>query len=433
MATKAKSVSLANFPEEADQKIGVKISDETSYENQLAILSHFLHNHKDALDKEEQSEIISAIRDFLSRKEPQQTMDVGKMTDEQVWMVAEDPGQYNLFSDFFNVPFPAPENPKFTFIDLFAGIGGIRIPFDEMGYQCVFSSEWDAKACKTYFANFGTLPFGDITKIPAERIPHHDVLLAGFPCQAFSIMGKMQGFADTRGTMFFEIERILKHHHTPYILLENVKQLVGHDGGRTFKVILERLNQLGYHVKWQVLNALDFGLPQKRERVIIVGFLDKNDCDAFSFDIPHTPYSLTDILEPDENVDPSLFASDHIITKRQEKTADKKVFYPSIWHENKAGNISVLDYSCALRTGASYNYLLVNGVRRPTSRELLRLQGFPEKFRIAVSHQDIRRQTGNSVAVPMIRMVAQKINEIIISKSEYGTSEIKGFKAVVNA
>lgn len=433
MATKAKSVSLANFPEEADQKIGVKISDETSYENQLAILSHFLHNHKDALDKEEQSEIISAIRDFLSRKEPQQTMDVGKMTDEQVWMVAEDPGQYNLFSDFFNVPFPAPENSKFTFIDLFAGIGGIRIPFDEMGYQCVFSSEWDAKACKTYFANFGTLPFGDITKIPAERIPHHDVLLAGFPCQAFSIMGKMQGFADTRGTMFFEIERILKHHHTPYILLENVKQLVGHDGGRTFKVILERLNQLGYHVKWQVLNALDFGLPQKRERVIIVGFLDKNDCDAFSFDIPHTPYSLTDILEPDENVDPSLFASDHIIAKRQEKTADKKVFYPSIWHENKAGNISVLDYSCALRTGASYNYLLVNGVRRPTSRELLRLQGFPEKFRIAVSHQDIRRQTGNSVAVPMIRMVAQKINEIIISKSEYGTSEIKGFKAVVNA
>ena len=433
MATKAKNISSVDFPEEVNQRNGVKIYDETSYENHLAVLSHFLHNHKDALDKEEQSEIINAIRDFLSRKESQQPMDVGKMTDEQVWMVAEDPGQYNLFSDFFNVPFPAPENPKFTFIDLFAGIGGIRIPFDEMGYQCVFSSEWDAKACKTYFANFGTLPFGDITKIPAERIPHHDVLLAGFPCQAFSIMGKMQGFADTRGTMFFEIERILKHHHTPYILLENVKQLVGHDGGRTFKVILERLNQLGYHVKWQVLNALDFGLPQKRERVIIVGFLDKNDCDAFSFDIPHTPYNLTDILEPDENVDPSLFASDHIIAKRQEKTADKKVFYPSIWHENKAGNISVLDYSCALRTGASYNYLLVNGVRRPTSRELLRLQGFPEKFKIAVSHQDIRRQTGNSVAVPMIRMVAQKINEIIISKSEYGTSEIKGFKAVVNA
>ena len=433
MAKKTKKISLVDFPEEVDEENGVRLYGETSYENQMAVLSHFLHNHRDEIDKEEKAEIIAAIREFLSRKEARQPLDIDEMTDEQVWMAAEDPAQYDLFSDFFDVPFPAPENPKFTFIDLFAGIGGIRIPFDEMGYQCVFSSEWDAKACKTYFANFGTLPFGDITKIPAERIPKHDVLLAGFPCQAFSIMGKMQGFADTRGTMFFEIERILKHHHTPCILLENVKQLVGHDEGRTFKVILERLDQLGYYVKWQVLNALDFGLPQKRERVIIVGFLNKDDYNAFSFDIPHTPYNLADILESDEVVDPTLFASDHIIAKRREKTSEKQVFYPSIWHENKAGNISVLDYSCALRTGASYNYLLVNGVRRPSSRELLRLQGFPEKFKIAVSHQDIRRQTGNSVAVPMIRMVAQKINEIISNKKEYGTPEIKRFKAVAYA
>ncbi len=319
------------------------------------------------------------------------------------------------------------------FIDLFAGIGGIRIPFDEMGYECVFSSEWDEKACQSYEANFGERPHGDITKISAEEIPHHDILLAGFPCQAFSIIGKMQGFADTRGTMFFEIERILKYHKTPYILLENVKQLVGHDKGRTFKVILERLTELGYFVKWQVLNALDFGLPQKRERVIMVGFLDKADYDAFEFEIPHTPYNLANILESDENVDPTLFASDHILRKRQEKTVGKNVFYPSIWHENKAGNISILDYSCALRTGASYNYLLVNGVRRPSSRELLRLQGFPETYRIAVSHQDIRRQTGNSVAVPMIRMVAQKIGEIIKNKLENGTSETKRLRAVVNA
>jgi DNA (cytosine-5)-methyltransferase 1 len=340
---------------------------------------------------------------------------------------------YCLFPELFTVPFPAPKNPKFTFIDLFAGIGGIRIPFDEMGYHCVFSSEWDAKACQTYLANFGTIPFGDISKIPADRIPKHDILLAGFPCQAFSIMGKMQGFADTRGTMFFEIERILKHHHTPYILLENVKQLVGHDGGRTFKVILERLDQLGYHVKWKVLNALDFGLPQKRERVIIVGFLDKADHDAFSFDIPHKQYNLADILEPDSEVDKSLFASEHIISKRQDKTSGKNLFYPSIWHENKAGNISILDYSCALRTGASYNYLLVNGIRRPSSRELLRLQGFPEKFVIAVSHQDIRRQTGNSVAVPMIRMVAQRINEIITNKEQYGTSKTPRLKKIAYA
>lgn len=435
MAKKKEKISMIDFPEEETVvgNVGVTFYGETSYENQMAVLSHYLHNHRKDIDKEEQAEIVDAIRDYLSRKEMRQGIDLNDWPDDEVLKVAEDPAQYSLFSEFFNVPFPAPENPKYTFIDLFAGIGGIRIPFDEMNYHCVFSSEWDAKACQTYFANFGTVPFGDITKIPAERIPKHDVLLAGFPCQAFSIMGKMQGFADTRGTMFFEIERILKYHRTPYILLENVKQLVGHDGGRTFKVILERLDQLGYYVKWQVLNALDFGLPQKRERVIIVGFLDKADCDAFSFDIPHKKYSLTDILEPDDKVDPSLFASDQIVAKRQEKTAGKNLFYPSIWHENKAGDISVHDYSCALRTGASYNYLLVNGVRRPTSRELLRLQGFPEKYKIAVSHQDIRRQTGNSVAVPMIRMVAQKINEIIEKKSQYGTSEIKRVKAVAYA
>ena len=435
MATNNKKISLIDFPEEerAEKNISMTFYGETSYENQMAVLSHFLHNHQKKLTIEEQTEIISAIRDYLERKEYHQGLNLDNMTDDEVLEVAEDPAQYTLFSDFFNVPFPAPENPQFTFIDLFAGIGGIRIPFDEMGYQCVFSSEWDAKACKTYFANFGTVPFGDITKIPAERIPKHDILLAGFPCQAFSIMGKMQGFADTRGTMFFEIERILKHHHTPYILLENVKQLVGHDGGRTFKVILERLNELGYYVKWQVLNALDFGLPQKRERVIIVGFLDKADYDSFSFEIPHKKYNLADILEPDDKVDPTLFASDQIVTKRREKTLGKKLFYPSIWHENKAGDISVHDYSCALRTGASYNYLLVNGVRRPSSRELLRLQGFPEKYKIAVSHQDIRRQTGNSVAVPMIRMVAQKINEIIKRKELYGTSKVKRLKAVANA
>lgn len=425
-----KRISLVDFPEQVDDSNKVRVYGEVSYENHMAVLSHYLHRHIRDIGREELEEIVSAIRLYLLRKESRQSIDLDKWTDEELFRAAEDPDQCYLFSDFFDVPFPAPVNPKHTFIDLFAGIGGIRIPFDEMGYDCVFSSEWDAKACQTYFANFGTVPFGDITKIPAERIPKHDVLLAGFPCQAFSIMGKMQGFADTRGTMFFEIERILEYHHTPYILLENVKQLVSHDGGRTFKVILERLKQLGYYVKWQVLNALDFGLPQKRERVIIVGFLSEDDYNSFSFHIPHIPYNLADILESDENVDLSLMASDQIIAKRREKTRDKKLFYPSIWHENKSGNISVLDYSCALRTGASYNYLLVNGIRRPTSRELLRLQGFPEKYKIAVSHQDIRRQTGNSVAVPMIRMVAQKINDIIKNNEIYGTSEVKRFKTV---
>ena len=323
---KIEALKLESFPEQITEE-GLRVYGETSYQNQIATLSHYLRNtdfdgtHIEV--QERHNEIMALIREFLDHKNLLQDY-----TDEDISRVAECPLEFDLFREFFQVPFPAPKNYEHTFIDLFAGIGGIRIPFDELGYQCLFSSEWDAKACQTYFANFGTVPFGDITKIPAEKIPKHDVLLAGFPCQAFSIMGKMQGFADTRGTMFFEIERILKHHDTPYILLENVKQLVGHDGGRTFKVILERLYDLGYHVKWQVLNALDFGLPQKRERVIIVGFKNELDCENFSFDIPHTPYNLADILEDDKDVDPTLFASDHIIAKRQNKTLGKKIFYP---------------------------------------------------------------------------------------------------------
>ncbi|MCD8292621.1 MAG: DNA (cytosine-5-)-methyltransferase [Prevotellaceae bacterium] len=307
------------------------------------------------------------------------------------------------------------------FIDLFAGIGGIRLPFDELGYHCVFSSEWDKSASITYKANFGDEPAGDITRIAAETIPRHDLLLAGFPCQTFSIMGKRQGFLDTRGTMFFEIARIIDYHHPSIILLENVKQLTTHDKGRTFETILQVLDKQGYHLKWRVLNALDFGLPQKRERVIIVGFLDKCECDAFNFDFPKKKYDLSKILERDEDVDKTLFASERIIEKRVANTQGKKLFYPSIWHENKAGNISVLDHACALRTGASYNYLLVNGVRRPSSRELLRLQGFPDSFKIVVPYGEIRKQTGNSVAIPMIRAVAGKIDLIIKSKRQWNT------------
>lgn len=300
-----------------------------------------------------------------------------------------------------------------TFIDLFAGIGGIRIPFDELGFECVFSSEWDKAAQKSYEANFGETPCGDITQIPASQIPPHQILLAGFPCQAFSIMGKMNGFNDTRGTMFFEIERILKHHKTPIILLENVKQLITHDNGRTFKIILEKLKSLGYFIKYQVLNALDFGLPQKRERVIIVGFLDETKFDKFKFDFVKKKYNLQSILQSDDKIEKSLFVSEKIRLKRLESTKNKQIFYPSVWHENKGGNISVLDYSCALRSGASYNYLLINGIRRPSARELLRLQGFPENYKIVVSQQELRKQTGNSVAVPVIREVAKKIANLL--------------------
>ena len=158
MATKEKKISLVDFPEEVDEENGVKLYGETSYENQMAVLSHFLHNHRNEIDKEEQAEIIAAIREFLSRKEARQPIDIDEMSDEQVWMVAEDPAQYGLFSDFFDVPFPAPEDPKFTFIDLFAGIGGFRIAMQNLGGKCVYSSEFDAKAQETYLANYGEMP-----------------------------------------------------------------------------------------------------------------------------------------------------------------------------------------------------------------------------------------------------------------------------------
>lgn len=380
-----------------------------SFSDQAAIVSHYLqlkNRPEGVLYKKNAEQILNEWSSWMDED----------MTDAVAHgdMVSEPPVfQLNLFHDLLNAPFHDSASPKFTFVDLFAGIGGIRIPFTELGGKCVFSSEWDKAAQISYSYNFGEVPFGDITKINSDSIPKHDVLLAGFPCQAFSIIGKMKGFADTRVTMFFEVARILQHHQPKAILLENVKQLVSHDGGKTFKVILDTLAELGYSVKWKILNALDFGLPQKRERVIIVGFKSAAACEQFNFDFEPIAYNLASVLEDDKNVDSSLFASDMILDKRRKRVEGKNVFYPSVWHENKSGNISILPYACALRTGASYNYLLINGYRRPSSRELLRFQGFPEKFKIEVSHQEIRRQTGNSVAVPMIRAVAKKIIQLL--------------------
>ncbi len=190
---KKQNISMVDFPEEEKVvgNVGVKVYGETSYENQMAVLSHFLHNHQKNLTKKEQSEIINAVRDFLSRKEMRQKIDISDWSDEQVLQAAEDPTQYGLFDQFFDVPFPAPQKPKFTFIDLFAGIGGFRIAMQEQGGKCVFSSEWNVYAQKTYFANFGEMPFGDITKESTKGyIPKKfDILCAGFPCQPFSIAG----------------------------------------------------------------------------------------------------------------------------------------------------------------------------------------------------------------------------------------------------
>ncbi|MES5169688.1 DNA cytosine methyltransferase [Prevotella melaninogenica] len=404
--TTKQDMTLMSFPEEITED-GVKIYGETSYENQMAVLSHYLHNVGDKESSERKEEIISAIRSFLKHKHAWGKKSYNDaLTDEEVWAVAEQPAQYGLFDDFFKVPFPAPKNPKFTFIDLFAGIGGIRLGFEAAGGKCVFSSEFDEDACTTYKANFGEHPFGDITKIEAAKIPDFDVLLAGFPCQSFSIIGKKEGFKDeTRGTLFFEIERILKAKKPRAFMLENVRNLVAHDKGKTFKVIMSHLEALGYTVYAKVLNALDYGCMQKRERIIIVGFLDRV---LFTFpekEINHK--TLSDVLEQD--VASKYYVKPEIRESRLKRLKDKNYPKPYISHENMAGSITPHPYSSCLRAGASANYILINDERRPTEREMLRLQGFPDTYRIVLPYSKVKKQCGNSVAVPVIKAVAKQM------------------------
>lgn len=313
---------------------------------------------------------------------------------------------------------------SFTFIDLFAGIGGVRIAFERNGGKCVFTSEWDKSCQVMYEANFGDKPYGDITKIDANDVPNHDILTGGFPCQSFSIIGKKLGFADTRGTLFFDVERILRAKQPKAFLLENVKQLVSHDNGTTFKIILEHLENLGYFIHYKVLNGLDFGVPQKRERIVIVGFKEN-----YPFEFPKNGSAvklLSDILEPDNKIDKKHFLSDYFRKKLQEKLkAQNKISQnrPSIWHENKGGNIGMHPYSCALRANGSYNYLTVNGERRLTPREMLRLQGFPDSFKIVVPDTHIRKQAGNSIVIPKIEAVARAMVQAMRQKPQYAPAQ----------
>lgn len=319
------------------------------------------------------------------------------------------------------------------YIDLFCGVGGFRVAMETASKEhgiipnCVFSSDIDKHCQLSYEANFSERPFGDLTKIDEKNIPDHDILFAGFPCQPFSIIGQMQGFEDTRGTLFFDIARILKHKQPRSFILENVKQLLGHDKGKTLKVILKTLNELGYYVHYAVLNALDYGLPQKRERIIIVGHKQPI---IFSFPQPIRPFKpLTEVLE--KVIERKHYASSYIKNKRKAK--HKSAYKLSIWHENKSGNVSSYPYSCALRAGASYNYLLVNGERRLTPREMFRLQGFPDSYKIVVSDGQARKQAGNAIPVNMIKAVLIKFLPYVAKTinmesvlQEYEISQIYG-------
>lgn len=291
------------------------------------------------------------------------------------------------------------------FIDLFCGIGGFRYAIEGVAAkvgvaaECVLSSDIDQDCQKAYAANFGDTPAGDIHAIDASAIPDHDILLAGFPCQPFSIIGHRKGFEDARGTLFFEIARILEAKKPHAFVLENVKLLAGHNGGKTLARILEVLRGLGYQVDKKIFNALDFGLPQKRERIFIVGFRKPCDFEWPKGGVPMKP--LREVLE--KRVPKEYFASEYIRKRRLAEHPPTKE--PTIWHENKAGHISAYPYSCALRAGASYNYLLVNGERRLTPREMLRLQGFPDSFNIVCNYSQTRKQAGNSLPVPVAEAV----------------------------
>ena len=307
--------------------------------------------------------------------------------------------------------------PIKTFADLFCGVGGFHLAAKPLGLECVYACDISQPARKSYMSNFGLTPADDIIQANPVEIPKFDLLCAGFPCQPFSIIGDRKGMADPRGTLFFEIVRIARAKRPKAMILENVRQLTTIQSGMAFDRILSDIKGLGYFVDWRILNALDFGLPQKRERVLIVAA--KKRFKQFPWPEKKQPMkSLADILE--KTPDSCHFVSDRIRNSRL--SSHKSKYKPGIWHENKGGNISSHPFSCALRAGASYNYLLVDGERRLTPREMFRLQGFPEEFRILGSNAQARRQAGNAVPVPMVRAVMKGILEI------YGQVERKKTK-----
>ncbi|NLP13532.1 MAG: DNA cytosine methyltransferase [Clostridium sp.] len=306
-----------------------------------------------------------------------------------------------------------------TFIDLFAGIGGFRLALESYGAKCVFSSEIDKHACKTYEANFGEMPSGDITKIPAREIPRHDILCAGFPCQAFSISGKQLGFEDARGTLFFDIARIADFHKPKILFLENVKNLVYHNKGKTFSHMCNILDGLGYRVFHKILNAGDFKVPQKRERVYIVCFRKDLGVDDFVFPKPLKEYKyLIDVLLPDSETHQYVIERDDIVIL-DKPVEEYKPGTIRIGKINKGGQgeriyspyghavtLSAYGGGAAAKTGA---YLVNGRVRKLTPRECCLVQGFPRDYIIPVSDSQAYKLFGNSVAIPVLKAIFKKI------------------------
>lgn len=313
-----------------------------------------------------------------------------------------------LSTDRIDALIGTPETPASleTFADLFCGIGGFHVAAARFGLKCAFASDIDETVRNVYEANLGHRPVGDITDIEeADKVPDHDVLFAGLPCQPFSIIGGRKGMADPRGTLFFNTARIIEAKHPQAVVIENVRQFATNQDGKALRCVLETLEGLGYGVDWKVLNALHYGLPQQRERIFIVGVKGMKSW-TFPWPLGKVPMPpLADVLEDDPP--PEAFVTARIRKARQK--AHTACVSPAIWHENKGGNVASHPFSCALRASASYNYLLVDGKRRLTAREMLRLQGFPDTYEIDTPITTVRRLTGNAVAVPVVEAVMHQL------------------------
>lgn len=397
---------MAKKYSEVKEKLGIVVDNKT--DNRSAYLTHYLQNHKNGVSQFFRPDAEEFMLELIQKK---------KINGEE--------GFVDYLPEKWDVPFPFPKNPKFKFIDLFAGIGGIRLAYQSLGGKCVFTSEWNNYAKKTYEANFGKIPFGDITCIDEADIPDHDILLAGFPCQPFSIagvskknaLGRAHGFLDkTQGTLFFDIARIIQHKRPRAFMLENVKNLVSHDKGNTFNVISNTLKELEYSVHFKVLDGKHY-VPQHRERIIIVGFDQKvfDGKEGFQFPtLPKPSKKVRDILEPDPN--------------------DKYTLTDNLWeylqnyankHKEKGNGFGfgLVDIGGITRTISARYYkdgseILIpqkgRNPRRLTPRECARLQGFPDKFVIPVSDTQAYKQFGNSVTVPLIKAVAKNVVKQIL-------------------
>lgn len=410
-------ISIENFEEKK-----FKISLIESKKDTEASFTHYLQNHKNGVSKYYKPDAIEHVKSLFEYKFPEE-----KISDK----VVEEALQYLVFQQD-KVPFPAPVKPNFKFIDLFAGIGGFRLALQNLNGKCIFTSEWDKYSKQTYKANFGEVPFGDITKDSIKNyIPDgFDILCAGFPCQAFSIAGKRGGFEDTRGTLFFDVAEIIQKKKPKAIFLENVKGLRSHDKGKTLATILNVLREdLGYFVPDpQILNAKNFGVPQNRERIFIVGF--RNDLNISEFEYPKPlkkATTLEDIIE-NKTVSVKYYLSEtYINTLRNHKArhANKgNGFGYEIIPNNGIAN-AVVCGGMGRERNLLYDFRLKNftpvtnikgnvnreGIRKMTPREWARLQGFPDHYKIVVSDAQAYKQFGNSVAVPAIQATAKKIIE----------------------